>query len=382
MKPLNRVVTPSFTMSLDREARELIASGHDVINLTAGQVDLPMPDAAKDAVRRALDENRTGYVPAAGSADVRQSVRSRMGWTCGSILISAGAKPLLSAAVACLCGPGDEVLLPTPCYTSYPEMIRLAGAVPVPVAGDPENGFAASSALLRNAVSPRTKALLFNNPVNPTGTVYDRETLRDIVAFCIDRDLYLIADEVYGNYVYDDAFVSLYDFPEARERLILVNSASKTYAMAGLRLGYAVVPDPVAAAMNGFLSHALGCPCSLSERAAIAVLNAGGNDGLRFKETFRNRRDVLCPLLSAIPNIRVCKSAGAFYFWLDIRGIETDDVAFCRRLLAREGVALTPGSAFLAPGYVRLAYTQPEPVLTEAAVRLKRFAAQYRASDA
>ncbi len=360
-------------MSLDRQAKELAASGKDVINLTAGQVDLPMPDTAKEAVRAALEADRTGYVPAAGSADVIRAVRDRMDWRDGSVLISAGAKPLLSAAIACIAGPGDEVLLPTPCYTSYPEMIRLSGAVPVPVADDPENRFTVSGARLKQAVSARTTALLFNNPVNPTGTVYRADELRQIVDFCIEHDLYLIADEVYDTFVYDEPFRSLYGFPEVRDRLVLVNSASKTFAMAGLRLGYAVMPDRAADTIGACLSHMLGCPCSLSERAAIAALEADEAYRLHLTEVFRSRRDALYPLLSAIPGVKVEKSAGAFYFWLDIRSTGMDDAAFCRTLLDREGVALTPGSAFLCPGFVRLAYAQPEPVLTEAAARLKRF---------
>ena len=373
MKPLRRIVPSSVTMSLDKTAKELKASGRDVINLTAGQADLPMPQSGKDAVIAALLADRTGYVPAAGSADVKAAVRGRMGWNEGSILISAGAKPLLSAAIACIAGAGDEVLLPTPCYTSYPEMIRLAGAVPVPVEGDPENRFAVSKERLAQAVSPRTKALLFNNPVNPTGTVYRRGELRAIADFCTEHDLLLVADEVYGTFAYDDPFVTLYEFADVRDRLILVNSASKAYAMAGLRLGYAAAPDAVAEAMAGYLSHTLGCPCSLSERAAIAVLQDDERFCVRLRDTFRTRRDVLYPKLAGIPGIRVERSAGAFYLWLDIRETGMDDTAFCRDLIDREGVALTPGSAFLCPGFVRLAYTQPEPVLTDAAEKLARF---------
>lgn len=373
MKPLYRVVPSSITMSLDKTAKELIASGRDVINLTAGQVDLPMPQSGKDAVIAALNADRTGYVPATGSADVKAAVRSRMGWKGGSILISAGAKPLVSAAIACLAGPGDEVLLPAPCYTSYPEMIRLAGAVPVSVSGDPENRFAVSKTALEQAVSPRTKALLFNNPVNPTGTVYLREELHAIVDFCKEHDLWLVADEVYGEFVYDGIFVSLYAFSDAWDRLILVNSTSKSYAMAGLRLGYAVAPESAADAIAGYLSHTLGCPCSLSERAAIAVLHDDARFCRDLRDTFRKRRDVLYPLLAAIPGIRVEQSAGAFYLWIDIRETSMDDATFCRDLLERESVVLTPGSAFLCPGFVRLAYAQPEPVLREAAERLARF---------
>lgn len=373
MKPLSRIVPSSITMSLDKQAKALKVSGKDIINLTAGQVDLPMPQSGKDAVWEALKSDFTCYVPAAGSADLKAAVRNRMGWRDGSILISAGAKPLLSAAIACLCGPGDEVLLPTPCYTSYPEMIRLSGAVPAPVAGDSENRFVVSIQRLEQAVSSRTKAVLFNNPVNPTGTVYRRDELRALADFCNAHDLWLIADEVYGAFSYDEPFVSLYEFSDVRDRLILVNSASKSFAMAGLRLGYAVMPDAVSDAIDGYLSHTLGCPCSLSERAAIAVLREDADFSLRLRNTFRKRRDMLYPEIAAIPGVRVEKSAGAFYFWLDIRETGMDDAAFCQSLLDRVGVALTPGSAFLCPGFVRLAYTQPEPVLKDAAARIGRY---------
>ena len=373
MKPLSRIVPPSLTMSLDQEAKRLLAGGRDIINLTAGQADQPMPAEGKAAVRAALEADRTGYVPAAGSADLKEAVRKKKGWTDGSILISAGAKPLLNAAAACVLGAGDEALLPVPCYTSYPEMIRLSGAVPVSVPCRPENGFCVTPDDLLAGLTPRTKALLLNHPTNPTGAVYARDALKGIVDFCIAHDLWLLADEVYGAFVYDGGFTSLYDFPEIRDRLILVDSASKTYAMAGLRLGYAVAPDAAAQAMAGYLSHAIGCPCSLSERAALAVLSVGDRYPAALRDVFHARRDRMREALSNLPGIRVEGGSGAFYLWLDVTGIDPDDVRFCRRLLTEEGVALTPGSAFLAPGFVRLAYTKDASLLAEAADRIRRF---------
>lgn len=380
MKPLYRQVQPSVTMSLDQRARELAAAGRDVINLTAGQVDLPMPEAGKAAVREALQADRTGYVPATGSSKVKAAVRARMGWKEGEVLISAGAKPLLNAAVACICGPGDEVILPAPCYTSYPEMVRLADGKPVVVLGDPVRDFIVSGAALERCVTGRTKAVLLNNPVNPTGAVYGPGALREIADVCKEHDLYLIADEVYSAFMYEGKFVSLYDLPDLRERLVLVNSASKTFAMAGLRLGYCVAPQPMAKTMGAYLSHALGCPCSLSEQAALAVLTMDGNYENDLKAVFRERRDRLFHALSAIDGWEIKKNAGAFYLWLDVSGLD-DDVAFCEKLLSREGVALTPGSAFSCPGYVRLAYTKDSSILLDAASRIKRFVKMYYSSS-
>ena len=372
MKPVCRQVQHSLTMELDQQARQMASSGRDVINLTAGQVDLPMPEEGKQAILAALGEDRTGYVPATGSADLKAAVRAHMGWNEGEILIGSGAKPLVHGAVQCLCGPGDEVLLPVPCYTSYPEMIRLSGAEPVPVAGDPHHDFTASAADIESHITKRTKALLLNNPVNPTGAVYDREQLKEIVDICVEHDLYIIADEVYSSFVYEGDFVSLYAFPVARERLILVNAASKAYAMAGLRIGYAVAPANVAAAMGGYQSHAVGCPCSLSERAALAALTMDSGYGHELAAEFQARRDALTDDLSLQKEIPIHRNRGAFYLWLDVSHLD-DDTSFCRRLLAEEGVALTPGSAFSWPGYVRLAYTKKEPLLLEAAARIRRF---------
>lgn len=372
MKALYRQVQPSVTMGLDEQARALIAAGGNIINLTAGQVDLPMPETAKAAVTRALADNKTGYVPAAGSPAVREAVRSRMGWMEGEVLISAGAKPLLNAAVACICGPGDEVILPAPCYTSYPEMVRLAGGKPIAVLGDPDRDFIVSGEAVAKHITGRTRALLINNPVNPTGAVYDRKALAELVEVCRRNDLYLIADEVYGSFLYEDVFISLYSFSDVRDRLILVNSASKAYAMAGLRIGYAVAPAPVARAISAYLSHTLGCPCSLSEQAAMAALSLDDGYEKEMLSIFRDRRDRLQEALSEVDGWRVKKNLGAFYLWLDVSRWE-DDVTFCQKLLSQEGVALTPGSAFCCPGYVRLAYTRDASILMDAAARMKRF---------
>ena len=376
MKPLSRIVPPSVTMSLDQEARTLSAAGKDIINLTAGQVDLPMPEEGKEAVLAALRADRTGYVPAAGSADLKDAVRRKMGWTEGSILISAGAKPLLHAAIQCVCGSDDEVLLPVPCYTSYPEMIRLAGAAVVPVPCRAQNGWIVSPDALASGVTSRTKAILLNHPTNPTGAVYPKDALKAIVGFCAAHDLWIIADEVYSAFVYEGAFTSLYAFPEARNRLILVNSASKSYAMAGLRVGYAVAPDAAAQAMAGFLSHAIGCPCSLSERAAVTVLRQDDAYVRHLRNVFSERRAVMRAALDGIRGVSITGGDGAFYLWLDVTAFIPDDVLFCKRLLSEQGVALTPGSAFLAPGYVRIAYTKDAAILSEAAKRIRKFCMQ------
>ena len=375
MNPLFRQIKPSVTMGLDQQARALAAAGRDVINLTAGQVDLPMPEVGKEAIRKALEADRTGYVPATGSSKVKAAVRARLGWDGGEVIISAGAKPLLQAAVACIVGPGDEVILPAPCYTSYPEMVRLAGGEPVVVLGDPARDFVVSEEALEPHITDQTKAVLLNDPVNPTGAVYGHNELEQIVRICEAHDLYLIVDEVYSSFVYDGEFVSLYQFPSVRDRLILVNSASKTFAMAGLRLGYAVAPEPVAQAMGAYLSHALGCPCSLSEEAALAVLAMDGSYEQRNLAVFCDRRDKLYEELSKIDAWRVKKNAGAFYLWIDVSRLD-DDVSFCQKLLDQEGVALTPGSAFSCPGYARLAYTKDVSTLLAASERMKRFVSE------
>ena len=372
MRPLARHVMPSVTMQLDQEARILEEKGKDIINLTAGQVDLPISDDAKNAVMDALKANRTGYVPATGSREVKKAVRIRMGWDEGEIIISAGAKPLLSAAVSCICNEGDEVIIAAPCYTSYPEMVRLANGNPVIILGSSEKDFILTKEDIEKVITSRTKAVILNNPVNPTGAVYRKDNLREIADVCEKHDLYLIADEVYSSFVYEEEFISLYEFRDIRKRLILINSASKTYAMAGLRLGYAVADHDIAFAMGAYLSHMLGCPCSLSEQAVLYALQHDMDRDISFCSIFRDRRESIIKYLSDIEMISIKKNAGAFYLWIDVSHME-DDISFCRKLLAREGVALTPGSAFCCPGYVRLAYTKDTKLLREAATRIRRF---------
>lgn len=380
MKPICRHVDHSLTMELDQQARLLAASGRDIINLTAGQVDLPMPEEGKQAILDALREDRTGYVPATGSADLKAAVREHMGWHSGDILIGSGAKPLVHGAIQCLCGPGDQVLLPIPCYTSYPEMIRLSGAEPLLIPGDPKREFILSAEEMEPYITERTKALVLNHPVNPTGAVYEKEMLEQIVDLCVAHDLYIIADEVYSSFVYEGEFTSLYAFPKARERLVLVNGSSKTYAMAGLRIGFAVAPAAVAEAMGAYQSHEIGCPCSLSERAALAALTMQNRYERELVREFCARRDALAEALGQQSVIPIHKNRGAFYLWLDVSAWG-DDMAFCRVLLEEEGVALTPGTAFCWPGFVRLAYTKKEPQLLEAAARICRFVQKGHNSD-
>ena len=372
MKSLARHVMPSVTMKLDQEARLLEEAGKDIINLTAGQVELPISDDAKNAVVDALRENRTGYVPAAGSRELKNAVRMRMGWDEGEIIISAGAKPLLNAAISCVCGEGDEVIIAAPCYTSYPEMVRLADGSPVIISGLPENDFILSKDDIEKHITSRTKALVLNNPVNPTGALYRKDNLIEIVDVCKKYDLFLIADEVYSYFVYEEEFISLYEFRDFRKNLILINSASKTYAMAGLRLGYAVADHNIAFAMGAYLSHMVGCPCSLSERAVLAALQHDVNSEIRYRSIFSDRRETIVRGLSKIETLSIKQNAGAFYLWFNVAHLD-DDISFCSKLLAGEGVALTPGSAFCCPGYVRLAYTKDKELLREAATRIKRF---------
>lgn len=381
MKALHLVLPASLTMALDAKVKQMIADGNPIINLTAGQVDVPMPEAGKAAIISALNENKTGYIPATGSPALQQAIRSSMFWQQGRVLVSAGAKPLVSAAIQVICKANDRVLLPTPCYTSFPPMIAAAGAESVFVPGQFENGFKVTAAELWAATTPSTKAILLNNPVNPTGSVYSRAELQAIADFAMEKDLYVIADEVYSSFVYNDSFCSLYDFPQIRDRLVVVNSTSKTFAMAGLRIGYCVAPEPIGAAMAGYLSHTLGCPCSLSEAAALAVLHEEKTYVQDLQRIFSSRKKAVLSALSKIDGIRFAEPDGAFYVWIDIAASGMDDMRFCSELLASQKVALTPGSAFQCPGYVRLAYTKEEETLLEAISRLGRFIQSKSSAD-
>ena len=290
--------------------------------------------------------------------------------------MTAGAKLAVYAAMQAIADGGDEILLPAPYWTSYGHIIRMAGGVPVVVPGAPENDFKATAKQLAGAVTARTKALVLNNPVNPSGAVYGPRELREIAAVCRERDLYVIADEIYASLVYDGARFSSFASidGDARRRTVTVNGVSKAYAMTGWRIGYAAGDAAIIAAIHALCSHSSGCPSAIGQAAALEAYAGAGDETERMREAMQKRRDLLCAALGGIGGVDCRVPQGAFYLLLDVRPFlrpgETDtDLAVS--LLENAGVAVVPCAEFGLPGYVRLAYSQDEARLAEGARRLQ-----------
>ena len=282
MKELAQIasaVQASKTMAMDALAKQMKANGVDVIGFGAGEPDFNTPDHIKAAAEKAIAENVTRYTPASGTMELKEAVCRRMREDCGldykpsQVIATSGAKHCVYIALRALVDPGDEVILPAPFWVSYLELIKMMGGVPVVVSAGESAGFKMTAEQLAGAITPKTKAIILNNPNNPTGMVYSKAELEAIVKVCVERDIYIISDEIYYSLMYDGGeFVSAASFgADAKERTILVNGVSKSYAMTGWRIGYTLASEKIAKVMANFLSHSTGSPSSISQAAAVAA---------------------------------------------------------------------------------------------------------------
>ncbi|MEG1999924.1 MAG: pyridoxal phosphate-dependent aminotransferase [Evtepia sp.] len=383
-------VQASTTMTIDALYKQMRADGIDVIGFGAGEPDFDTPDHIKNAAVQAIAENKTRYTAASGILELREAVCARMKTDCGlsytpdEVVISSGAKHNLYAALRTLVNPGDEVLLPAPYWVSYFELIQMVGGVPVVLHTTEASGFKLTETQLRNAITPKTKALILNNPSNPTGMMYDVDSLRMVADVCIQNDLYVIADEIYYSLVYDQrkfvSFISL--SPELKERSILINGVSKSYAMTGWRIGYAAASKRIAKVMANYLSHSTSAPSSISQWAAVAALN-GPQDGIcDMRRAFQERRDYIYEKMNQIPNVSCIKPEGAFYAMMNLdqligktlHGVlihDADD--FATVFLEKGLVAVIPCTGFGADNYVRWSYATSMENIKEGLRRLALF---------
>lgn len=376
MKVLSAVaeaVQASTTMAIDAMYKKMRAEGVDVIGFGAGEPDFDTPEHIKEAGIAAIRGNQTRYTPPAGIPELREAICHRLQTDCGldyqpsQVVVSSGAKHNLFIALQTLLNPGDEVILPAPYWVSYFELIKLAGGVPVVVHTLPEHQFRMTREQLQAAVTPKTKALILNNPSNPTGMLYDEAGLRMVAEICTQADLYVIADEIYYSLVYDGTpFVS---FPslgeEIKARTILINGVSKSYAMTGWRIGYAVANEQIAKVMANYISHSTSAPSSVSQWAAVTALNSDQSKIKEMREAFQERRDYLCRRMNEIPGVCCIQPQGAFYVIMGLDGLigktlhgtvirNADD--FAQLFLEKGLVAVVPCTGFGAPNYVRWSY--------------------------
>ena len=396
MKELSRIagaVQASTTMAIDSLFKQMKADGVDVIGFAAGEPDFNTPDDIKAAGTAAIEANYTRYTPAAGSLELRQAICGRVKADFGveyqpsDVVVASGAKHALYIAMRALINPGDEVILPAPYWVSYIELIKIMGAVPVVVSAGEAEGFKLTPEQLAAAITPKTKALILNNPSNPTGMMYSREELEALAAVCVEHEVYVVADEIYACLAYDGrAFTSFASLsPEARALTVLVNGVSKAYAMTGWRIGYACAAAPVAKAMANYISHSTGSPCAISQKASLQALTGPQDKVEEMRRAFEARRDYMVERMNAIPGVSCLKPEGAFYVMMNlrevlgktIRGVEiTDDEVFADTLLKQGLVSVVPGSGFGAPGFVRWSYATSMDNIKEGLDRLERFLAE------
>ncbi len=383
-------VTPSATLAIDARAKALRAAGQDVIGFGAGEPDFPTPAAIVAAAEAACGEPRNHrYTPAAGLPELRQAIAAKTVRDSGlvaepsQVLVTNGAKHAVYNAFATLLDPGDEVLVPAPYWTTYPEAIALAGGVPVRVATDQSTGFRVGVGALVAARSPRTKALLFVSPSNPTGAVYPREEIEAIGRWAADCGLWVLTDEIYEHLVYGDATHHSMPVvvPDLADRCVVVNGVAKTYAMTGWRVGWMIGPPEVVEAAANLQSQSTSNVANVSQRAALAALTGDLSAVATMREAFDRRRRLMVAMLEEIPGVTCVEPQGAFYAFPSLAGVlgsaigaqrPATTVELAELILDQARVAIVPGEAFGAPGYARLSYALADDQLVEGLSRLAK----------
>lgn len=381
-----RNVSPSPTLVIDAKAKALAAAGEDVCGFAAGEPDFDTPDHIKEACIAALRAGKTKYAPTPGIPPLRQAIADRYGAEYGlkvapsQVIVSPGGKFSCYLGVLATCSPGDEVIIPAPYWVSYPEMVKLAGAVPKFVLADDRTGFRMTPAMLEAAITPKTRLIFLNSPSNPTGAVYSRGELEALAAVALKHNVYILSDEMYEHLMYDGAAPTCVATlgKEIEARTITVAGFSKTYAMTGWRIGTAVAPEGIAKAMTELQSQMSSNVNTFAQYGALAALTEKDKTAAALREmltAFDRRRKLLHAGLLQIPDITCQLSQGAFYLFPNITKFGISSLEFCDRLLEAERVAVVPGSAFGAEGYIRFSYATSDDVIRKGLERLGRFCA-------
>ena len=374
-------LSPSLTLSIDSKAKAMKAEGIDVCGFGAGEPDFDTPEHIKQAAIQALEAGFTKYTPSAGLPELRQAIADKLeadnqlSYRASQVVVSSGAKHSCYNAILATCQPGDEVLIPSPYWVSYPDMVRLAGAEPVIVQTTERNGWKMRASDFENAMTPRTKMVILNTPGNPSGSVYTREELEGIVEVAAEEDIYILSDEIYEKLVYDDQkHVSVASLSkEAYDLTITVNGFSKAYAMTGWRLGYLAAPEAVAKAVDNIQSHSTSNPCSFAQKGAVAALKGDQQALADMRDEFAMRRDYMFDRITKIPNITAVKPQGAFYILVNISQLGLSSQNFADRLLSKANVAVVPGAAFGDDRTVRLSYATSIDIIKKGLDRFQDF---------
>ncbi|MGW7517211.1 pyridoxal phosphate-dependent aminotransferase [Streptomyces sp. NPDC054796] len=389
-------ISESATLAVDAKAKALKAAGRPVIGFGAGEPDFPTPDyIVEAAVEACRDPKFHRYTPAGGLPELKSAIAAKTLRDSGyeveasQILVTNGGKQAIYEAFAAILDPGDEVIVPAPYWTTYPESIRLAGGVPVPVVADETTGYRVSVEQLEAARTERTKVLVFVSPSNPTGAVYSREQVEAVGRWAVENGLWVLTDEIYEHLVYGDAeFSSLpVVVPELRDKCVVVNGVAKTYAMTGWRVGWVIAPQDVIKAATNLQSHATSNVSNVAQAAAIAAVSGDLDAVAKMREAFDRRRRTIVRMLNEIDGVECPEPEGAFYAYPAVKGLlgkeirgkrPASSVELAELILEEAEVAVVPGEAFGTPGYLRLSYALGDEDLAEGVSRMQKLLGEAR----
>ena len=383
---INRI-TESQTIAMTVKSRELKAKGIDIINLSLGELDFNTPEHIKEAGKKAIDDNFSHYPPVAGYDELREAIVQKFKYdnnlifTPNQIVVSNGAKHSIMNVILSIINPGDEVILPVPYWLSYIEMVKLAGGKPVLINSTIENDFKVTPQQIEKAITNKTKLFLFSSPSNPTGTVYNKNELKQFAeVFAKYKQIMVMSDEIYEQILYEGKHESIGQFNEIKNQLIVVNGVSKGYAMTGWRIGYIAAPEWLAKACTKLQSQFTSGASAVSQKAAFKAISGVQTETYKMRDILKKRRDLMVELFKEIPDFKTNIPKGAFYFFADVKNyfgktfennIIKNDVDLCLFLLNNAHVAVVGGSSFGSPDYLRFSYATPESNLIEAVRRIK-----------
>ncbi|PIX35496.1 MAG: aspartate aminotransferase [Bacteroidetes bacterium CG_4_8_14_3_um_filter_31_14] len=383
---INRI-TESQTIAMTVKSRELKAKGIDIINLSLGELDFNTPEHIKEAGKKAIDDNFSHYPPVAGYDELREAIVQKFKYdnnlifTPNQIVVSNGAKHSIMNVILSIINPGDEVILPVPYWLSYIEMVKLAGGKPVLINSTIENDFKVTPQQIEKAITNKTKLFLFSSPSNPTGTVYNKNELKQFAeVFAKHKQIMVMSDEIYEQILYEGKHESIGQFNEIKNQLIVVNGVSKGYAMTGWRIGYIAAPEWLAKACTKLQSQFTSGASAVSQKAAFKAISGVQTETYKMRDILKKRRDLMVELFKEIPDFKTNIPKGAFYFFADVKNyfgktfennIIKNDVDLCLFLLNNAHVAVVGGSSFGSPDYLRFSYATPESNLIEAVRRIK-----------
>lgn len=380
-------ITPSYTIGISSKVKELKNQGINIINLSIGEPDFSTPEKAKTEAIESIHQNKTKYDLAAGLVDLRKAIQEKLykenqvSYEVDEIVVSNGAKHAITNTLIAMLDYGDEVIIPKPYWVSYPEMVKLIGGVPVFVDTEKQNNFKVTPQDIQKVLSPKTKLMILTNPSNPTGVIYTNQELEAIVSYCIENNIYILADEIYEKISYVSDFTSVASISEeAKNITITINGLSKSAAMTGWRIGYSASNKQLAKAISSVQGHLISHPSTVSQWGSVAALTDCENEMEHMVQIYKQRRDLAIHALDQIGDLSYIYPDGAFYVFIDISAFkdtiewkESYSVAFCDQLLQQKNVAAVPGIAFGMDDYIRISYACDTTELKEGIQRIESF---------